>query len=179
MPGTHHSNCIHQAGAWVSRCAMCQALAWTWGKSGSYLGHGPWQNSSSGRLAGARHRVALTCWPGCPLPGAAQDFRGCSALRCWDLCTAGWVQLGLLDHLAGLGASPAMPLPPCAAACGLQPSRLLCPWDFLGKSTGVGCHRLLQTISAVEIIPDLSKLQKCNNDDSIRRGSGCPFLNST
>ena len=26
---------------------------------------------------------------------------------------------------------------------GLQPSRLLCPWDFLGKSTGVGCHCLL------------------------------------
>ena len=26
---------------------------------------------------------------------------------------------------------------------GLQPTRLLCPWDFLGKSTGVGCHCLL------------------------------------
>ena len=26
---------------------------------------------------------------------------------------------------------------------GLQPSRLLRPWDFPGKSTGVGCHRLL------------------------------------
>ena len=26
---------------------------------------------------------------------------------------------------------------------GLQPTRLLCPWDFLGKSTGVGCHWLL------------------------------------
>ena len=25
---------------------------------------------------------------------------------------------------------------------GLQPSRLLCPWDFPGKSTGVGCHYL-------------------------------------
>ena len=25
----------------------------------------------------------------------------------------------------------------------LQPSRLLCPWDFPGKSTGVGCHCLL------------------------------------
>ena len=25
----------------------------------------------------------------------------------------------------------------------LQPSRLLHPWDFLGKSTGVGCHCLL------------------------------------
>ena len=27
---------------------------------------------------------------------------------------------------------------------GLQPSRLLHPWDFPGKSTGVGCHCLLQ-----------------------------------
>ena len=29
---------------------------------------------------------------------------------------------------------------------GLQPTRLLRPWDFLGKSTGVGCHCLLRTI---------------------------------
>jgi len=29
---------------------------------------------------------------------------------------------------------------------GLQPTRLLCPWDFPGKSTGVGCHCLLQLI---------------------------------
>ena len=27
---------------------------------------------------------------------------------------------------------------------GLQPTRILCPWDFPGKSTGVGCHCLLQ-----------------------------------
>ena len=27
---------------------------------------------------------------------------------------------------------------------GLQPTRFLCLWDFPGKSTGVGCHRLLQ-----------------------------------
>ena len=26
---------------------------------------------------------------------------------------------------------------------GLQPTWLLCPWDFPGKSTGVGCHCLL------------------------------------
>ena len=26
----------------------------------------------------------------------------------------------------------------------LQPARLLHPWDFHGKSTGVGCHFLLQ-----------------------------------
>ena len=29
---------------------------------------------------------------------------------------------------------------------GLQPTRLLCPWDSSGKSTGVGCHALLQGI---------------------------------
>ena len=29
---------------------------------------------------------------------------------------------------------------------GLQPTRLLCPWDFPGKSTGVGCHCLLHMI---------------------------------
>ena len=28
----------------------------------------------------------------------------------------------------------------------LQPARLLCPWDFTGKNTGVGCHFLLQGI---------------------------------
>ena len=30
--------------------------------------------------------------------------------------------------------------------CGLQPARLLCPWDSPGNNTGVGCHALLQGI---------------------------------
>ena len=30
---------------------------------------------------------------------------------------------------------------------GLQPTRHLCPWDFPGKSTGVGCHWLLHLTS--------------------------------
>ena len=29
---------------------------------------------------------------------------------------------------------------------GLQPTRLLCPWDFPGKNTAVDCHSLLQGI---------------------------------
>ena len=29
---------------------------------------------------------------------------------------------------------------------GLQPSRLLCPWNFPGKNTGAGCHFLFQGI---------------------------------
>ena len=31
----------------------------------------------------------------------------------------------------------------CIRPYGLQPARLLCPWDSLGKITGVGCHALL------------------------------------
>ena len=33
---------------------------------------------------------------------------------------------------------------------GLQPARLLCPWESPGKNTGVGCHALLQGISPTE-----------------------------
>ena len=33
---------------------------------------------------------------------------------------------------------------------GLQPTRLLCPWDSPGKNTGVGCHALLQGISLTQ-----------------------------
>ena len=37
----------------------------------------------------------------------------------------------------------------CPTLCdsnGLQPTRLLCPWGFPSKNTGVGCHFLLQGI---------------------------------
>ena len=33
---------------------------------------------------------------------------------------------------------------------GLQPTRLLRPWDLPGKSTGVGCHCLLQVLQSME-----------------------------
>ena len=39
---------------------------------------------------------------------------------------------------------------------GLQPARLLCPWDSLGKSAGVGCCSLLQGIFHTQgLNPDL------------------------
>ena len=37
-----------------------------------------------------------------------------------------------------------------------QPTRLLCPWDFPGKSTGVGCHCLLRHTSGLVQIYILS-----------------------
>ena len=33
---------------------------------------------------------------------------------------------------------------------GLEPTRLLCPWDFPGENTGVGCHFLLHLDRGVE-----------------------------
>ena len=40
---------------------------------------------------------------------------------------------------------------------GLQPTRLLCPWDSPGKNTGVGCHFLLQCMK-VESESEVSRL---------------------
>ena len=34
----------------------------------------------------------------------------------------------------------------CLTLCDPMDTRLLCPWDFLGKGSGVGCHFLLQGI---------------------------------
>ena len=39
---------------------------------------------------------------------------------------------------------------------GLQPTRLLHPWDFPGKSTGVGCHCLLHTLQMISYIYPLN-----------------------
>ena len=45
---------------------------------------------------------------------------------------------------------------------GLQPSRLLHPWDFPGKSAGVGCHRLLWTYPSDLKIPVLIESRLIN-----------------
>ena len=42
---------------------------------------------------------------------------------------------------------------------GLQPHRLLCPWDFPGKSIGVGCHFLLQCMKVKSESEALSQVQ--------------------
>ena len=43
-------------------------------------------------------------------------------------------------------AAAAKLLQSCLTLCRLQPARLLCPWDFPDKNTGVGCHALLHGI---------------------------------
>ena len=61
---------------------------------------------------------------------------------------------------------------------GLQPTRLLSPWDFPGKSTGVGCHCLLHPGgSAVKNLPanagDAGSIP--GSGRSYGEGNGNPF----
>ena len=44
---------------------------------------------------------------------------------------------------------------------GLQPTRLLRPWDFPGKSTGVGCHCLLRKVTYLSTITNTFLWQTC------------------
>ena len=51
---------------------------------------------------------------------------------------------------------------------GLQPPRLLCPWDFPGKSTGVGCSCLLQSticqtvLKVLRILHERKQIKPCS-----------------
>ena len=50
-----------------------------------------------------------------------------------------WMLLLLLRHFRRVSVQPHR----------WQPTKLLCPWDSLGKNTRVGCHFLLQSIGWV------------------------------
>ena len=70
--------------------------------------------------------------PGSPVPGILQartlEWLAISFCNAWK-----WkVKVKSLSRVRLLGTP------------GLQPTRLLHPWDFPGKSTGVGCHCLLR-----------------------------------
>ena len=43
-----------------------------------------------------------------------------------------------------------------------EPTRLLCPWDFLGKDTGVDCHFLLQGRASLiaQLVKNLPAIQE-------------------
>ena len=50
-----------------------------------------------------------------------------------------WISLGLAESESEVAQS-------CPTLCNHMDTRLLRPWDFLGKSTGVGCHFLCHGI---------------------------------
>ena len=75
----------------------------------------------------------------------------------------------LLSHLEFnfIPLAPSLSLSEVAQSCPtlcnpmdwMEPTRLLRPWNFPGKSTGVGCHFLLQRILPTrELAPTCSKI---------------------
>ena len=89
------------------------------------------EHTSIQTLAGAGNpRVPfLYRMPGLPLH---RLWKGFSNLRvCWNHLCVGVSLSSVCDSLR---------------CYGLQPARLLCPWSFPGKNTGMGCHSLLSGI---------------------------------
>ena len=83
----------------------------------------------------------------------------------WQCCsTLSWASQSTSDILFFGGSVCA-----CMLSCfshvqphGLQPARLLCPWDSPGKNTGVGCHALFQGIFRIQgSNPSLLQLLHC------------------
>ena len=59
---------------------------------------------------------------------------------------AGWGEAGALCAEVCVRAQLLQSCPDSVQVHGLQPARLLCPWDSPGKNNGVGSHALLQRI---------------------------------
>ena len=58
---------------------------------------------------------------------------------------------------------------------GLQPTWLLCPWDFLGKSTGAGCHWLFFAMQQIIEILNMQTFgfkykNEINNGENFKTG---------
>ena len=71
--------------------------------------------------------------PGFPVPGILQAR------------TMEWVAISFFQCMKVKSESEVSRLcPTLREPMDLQPTRLLHPWDFPGKSTGVGCHCLLR-----------------------------------
>ena len=95
--------------------------------------------------------------PGPAIPGILQartlEWVAISSSNAWK-----WkVKVKLLGRVRLLATpwSAAYQAPPSVGFSrqphGLQPTRLLRPWDFPGKSTGVGCHCLISAKSLFNI----------------------------
>ena len=62
--------------------------------------------------------------------------------------------------------------------CRLQPARLLCPWNFQGKITAMGCHFLLQGILPTQgLNPCLLSFLNWQADSLSLAPSGKPTYN--
>ena len=70
------------------------------------------------------------------------------------MTTSDWLPAQWLDREEAPSVSVSCSVvPDSLRPHGLQPTSFLCPWDFPGKDTGVGCHFLLQGEEAPKHFP--------------------------
>ena len=87
----------------------------------------PWLTISLPRMSSASPRGACGCFLPPPLSTLIHSILS------WCLVMCSVISDSLCPH-------------------GLQPATLLCPWNFPGKNTGVGCHFLLQGIFPTQVL---------------------------
>ena len=80
-----------------------------------------------------------------PTKGKMQPLLS-SFYSCTQVCSGAEVMVGSEQSESVSGSVVSDSLQPH----GPEPARLLCPWDFPGKNTGVGCHSLLQGIFLIQ-----------------------------
>ena len=76
--------------------------------------------------------------PGSPVPGPLQAR------------TLEWAAISFLQCMKGKSESEVAQSANSLRPHGLQPTRLLRPWEPPGKSTGVGCHRMQNGTTTLE-----------------------------
>jgi len=91
----------------------------------------------SSAAAAAAAKSLQSCPPLCdPIDGSPA---GCPVPRILQARTLEWVAISFSNGWKWSRSA----VSDSSRPHGLQPTRLLCPWDFPGKSTGVGYHCLL------------------------------------
>ena len=65
-------------------------------------------------------------------------------------------QVGRVNILGVCACSVASVMSDSLQSYGLQPTRLLCPWNSPGRNTGVGCCALLQGLFSTQVLNPLS-----------------------
>ena len=132
----------------------------------------------------SRWVVSNSLW----LHGAQHARLPCTSLPlrvCWNSCTLSqWCHLTISSSITHFSCFPLFPRKSESVTClvvpdslrphGLPPTRLLCPWDSPGKSTGVGCHFLLQGIFLNSEIKLRSSALQANS--SLSEPPGYPYL---
>ena len=108
----------------------------------------------------AEQKLEFSVWPRLT---RSQDLPYFQSISFWSSSLPGNI-LEVTEEVVGYGSLQGekmlLALSGCVSSClvrfnslqphGLQPTRLLCPWNFSGKNTGVGCHFLPQRIFPIQ-----------------------------